>query len=86
MPTTRETKVVQVLLKITVDADSRDHDGYTLLSHAAIAGHQNILLKIGVDEESMDNKGRTPSSRAAGLGQQNAVNIPLMRAAGLGSG
>jgi ankyrin repeat protein len=62
-----------------VEADSKDNDGRTPLSHAAESGHEAVVkLLMGRDDveaDSKDNDGRTPLSHAAESGHEAVVKL-----------
>jgi ankyrin repeat protein len=79
--------VVKLLLKwYEVDVDSKDNDGRTPLSRAALRGHEavvELLLKTGnADVEAKDNDGRTPLLLNAAYGHEGVVRAAAAREGG----
>ena len=70
---------MKLLLEKGADVESKDDDGQTPLSRAAMYGHSyeavvKLLLEKGADVESKDRYyGRTPLSRAAERGYKGLL-------------
>ena len=84
-------EIVRLLLEDgRVFADSKNHDGRTPLSLAAVNKGSDVakVLKMllehnGIDVNAKDNKGRTPLSYAAREGTLTALNALLEHGAGI---
>ncbi|KAN0072304.1 hypothetical protein V8E54_009233 [Elaphomyces granulatus] len=77
-----------VLDKDSVDLESKDKSGQTVLSRAAGNGYEevvNLLLEQGAKLDPGDNDGRTPLSHATGSGHETMVNLLLEKGAELDS-
>jgi len=72
--------IVEILLDIGIDINSKNNNGNTALHVAAIHGNMNIveiLLDRGADINSKDNDGQTALHEAAANGYTNIVEILL---------
>ena len=80
--------VVKLLLKKSVELESKDGYGQTPLSRAAENGHEEmvkLLLEKGADLESKDKNGQTPLSWALQNGHDPVVRLLLENGAALES-
>jgi hypothetical protein len=76
--------VVRLLLEKGAERDSKDNNGRTPLSRAAMMGHEavvRLLLEKGAERDSKDSDGRTPLSRAAEMGHEAVVRLLLEKGA-----
>ena len=73
--------VVELLLEMNIDADTKGSNGRTPLSLASEKGHDSVvslLLKKNIDIDAKDISGRTPLSFAAEKGHGSVVTLLLL--------
>jgi ankyrin repeat protein len=73
---------MRLLLERGANAESKDYEGRTPLSWAALRGHEGVvkpLLERGINAESKGNDGWTPLLKAAASGHETVVKLLLER-------